>query len=84
MVERSWTIRYDAQAPRFDRATPSMQLAGIAALVTEKLNDTPMSFQFKLGDFASVMTAIRTHYSHEPRVQELVMMFGRMRRISGE
>jgi Ca-activated chloride channel family protein len=84
MVERSWTIRYDPQAPRFDRAPPSLQLAGIAALITEKLNDTPMSFQFKLGDFARVVTAIRAHYSHEPRVQELVTMYGRMRRIGGE
>jgi Ca-activated chloride channel family protein len=84
MVERSWTISYDPRAPRFDRASPSLQLAGIAALITEKLNETPMASQFKLGDFAAVVNSIKSHYSREPRVQELVTMFGRMRRLSGE
>src|SRR6185436_14532544 len=36
MVERSWTMIYDAHAPAFDRASPSLQLAGAAALVAEK------------------------------------------------
>ena len=84
MVERSWTIRYDAQAPRFDRATPSLQLAGIAALVAEKLDETPLAQQFKLGDFASVVNTLRGHYAQQARVQELVMMYARMRRITGE
>ena len=77
-------IRYDPQAPRFDRATPSLQLAGVAALVAEKFGETPLAGQFKLGDFAGVVNAVRGHYAQEPRVQELVMMYGRLRRMSGE
>lgn len=84
MVERSWTIRYDPQAPRFDRATRSLQLAGMAALVAEKLGETALAPQFKLGDFAAVVNTLRAAYPHEARVQELVTMFGRMRRIIRE
>jgi intracellular sulfur oxidation DsrE/DsrF family protein len=84
MVERSWTIRYDPQAPRFDRATPSLQLAGMAALLSEKLGERSLASQFKLGDFAGVVNALRGHYAHEPRVRELVMMYARLRRMSGE
>ena len=84
MVERSWTIRHDPQAPRFDRASPSLQLAGVAALLAEKLNDTPLADQFKLGDFAAVVNTVRTHYAQEPRVQELAVLYGRLRRMSGE
>jgi hypothetical protein len=84
MVERSWTIRYDPQAPRFDRATPSLQLAGVAALLAEKLSDSPLASQFKLGDFAGVVNALSGHYANETRVQELVTLYGQLRRISGE
>ena len=84
MVERSWTIRHDAQAPRFDRATPSLQLAGVAALVAEKLNESALAKQFKLGDFAGVVNSLRGHYAREARVQELVVLYGRLRRMSGE
>jgi secreted protein with Ig-like and vWFA domain len=84
MVERSWTIRHDSQAPRFDRAAPSLQLAGVAALVAEKLGETPLAQQFKLGEFAGVVNTVRGHYAHEARVQELAMLYGRLRRISGE
>ncbi|MGH7944570.1 MAG: YfbK domain-containing protein, partial [Opitutaceae bacterium] len=84
MVERSWTIHYDPQAPRFDRAPPSLQLAGVSALIAEKLSDSPLADQFKLGDFAGVVSALRGNYAHEARVQELVVMYGRLRRISGE
>ncbi|HUR59405.1 MAG TPA: von Willebrand factor type A domain-containing protein, partial [Opitutaceae bacterium] len=52
MVERSWTMAFEATAPAFDRATPSLQLAGTAALVAEKLRESPLADQFKLGDLA--------------------------------
>ena len=42
MVERTWTISYDAQASAFDRATPSMQLAGLSLLAAEKLKGGPL------------------------------------------
>jgi hypothetical protein len=84
MVERSWPIAYEPAAPRFDRASPSLQLGGLAALTAEKLGAGPLSSQFKLGDFAGVVNAVRGHYASEPRVQELVTLFGRLRRMAGE
>jgi hypothetical protein len=84
MVERSWVIPYDAQARAFDRTSPSMQLAGIAALMAEKLQEGPLAGQFKLGEFAEVVNGLRGHYAHQPRVQELVTMFGQMRRLMSE
>ena len=84
MVERSWTLAYNASAPAFDRATPSMQLAGTAALLAEKLRGGPLGAQIRLADLAPVVNALRGHYAHEARVQELVTMFAQARRLTGE
>ncbi|HUR58204.1 MAG TPA: hypothetical protein VM029_10875, partial [Opitutaceae bacterium] len=84
MVERSWTMAFEAAAPAFDRATPSLQLAGTAALVAEKLRESPLADQFKLGDFARTVNLLQNHYAGEKRVQELVQMYRQMRRMSGE
>ena len=73
MVERNWTLNYDPQAPAFDRATPTMQLAGVAALLAEKLQGgEAANASLKLSDLVSVVNQLRSHYANEPRVQELV------------
>ena len=41
MIEQSWTIPYDAQAPALDKAPPSMQLAATASLLAEKCAAVP-------------------------------------------
>ncbi len=84
MVERSWTLAYAPQAPAFDRATPSMQLAGTSALLAEKLRGGELAAQIRPGELAPVVNALRAHYANEPRVQELVRMFGQIRRVTGE
>ena len=84
MVERSWTLAYAPQAPAFDRATPSIQLAGIAALVAERLRGGALAAQIRLGDLAPVVNTLRGHYAHEAHVQELVTMFTQTRRLTGE
>ncbi len=84
MVERSWTLAYAPQAPAFERATPSMQLAGIAALVAEKLRGGALAAQIRLGDLAPIVNTLRGHYAHAARVQELVTMFAQTRRLTGE
>jgi Ca-activated chloride channel homolog len=84
MVERSWTLAYDPAARAFDRATASLQLAGTAALMAEKLRESPLADQFKLGDLARTVNLLQNHYAGEKRVQELVQMYRQMRRISGE
>jgi secreted protein with Ig-like and vWFA domain len=84
MVERSWTMTYDPQARAFDKATPTMQLAGTAALLAETLRGGAGAEQVKLSELAPVVNGLRSHYEHEARVQELVAMFAQMRRLNAE
>ncbi len=84
MVERSWTLSYDPQAPAFDRATPSMQLAGTAALLAEKLRGGQNAATLRLGELAPVVNQLRSHFAHESRVQDLATMFKQTRRRFGE
>jgi secreted protein with Ig-like and vWFA domain len=84
MVERSWTMTYDPSLRPFDRATPTMQLAGMAALLAEKLRGGALAEQIKLSDFVPVITTLRSHYSQEARVQKLATMFEQMRRLKKE
>ncbi|MEI6034111.1 MAG: von Willebrand factor type A domain-containing protein [Verrucomicrobiae bacterium] len=76
MVERSWTMPYDARAAAFDKATQSMQLAGTAALLAEKLQGNQ---EVDLKALAPVLTGLRGHYSNQARVRELINMFQAMR-----
>ena len=84
MVERSWSMPYEERAPAFAKATPSLRLAGVAALLAEKLLETPVADQFKLGDLAEPVNALRREYAAQPRVQELVTMFTQMRQLTRE
>jgi hypothetical protein len=84
MVERSWAIPYEPRAAAFDRAAPSLQLAGIAALLAEKLRADAGAAQITLRDFATTMAAVQVRYSNEPRVQELARMFAQTRRLTGQ
>jgi len=84
MIERSWTMLYDPQVRAFDRATPTMQLAGTAALLAEKLRGGAGAEQTKLSELAPVINSLRSHYENEARVQELVAMFSQMRHIGGD
>ena len=80
MVERSWTMPYDTQAPAFDRASPSLQLAGAAALLAEKLRGGPDADLVDLDTLVPIVTALRGHYPQQARVNDLVEMFRQLRR----
>jgi len=84
MVERSWTLAYEPRVAPFDRATPTMQLAGTAALLAEKLRGGARADAIKLDPLAPVVNALRGHFAHEARVQELATMYEQMRRMGGE
>lgn len=84
MVERSWSMPYEERVPAFAKATPSLRLAGVAALLAEKFLETPVADQFKLGDLAESVNALRREYATQPRVQELVTMFTQMRQLTQE
>ena len=65
----------------FDRATPTMQLAGVAALLAEKFRGGPTADLVQLDDLAPVVDALRTRFAGSARVQELVTMFEQTRRL---
>jgi Ca-activated chloride channel family protein len=78
MVERSWTIPYDPQAPGFDDAKPSLQLAGLAAFAAEKLRHAPMAEAIDFGEMKAVMAGVKEAYGKSGRVAELERMMGRL------
>lgn len=76
MVERNWTIPHDANAPAFDRAAPSMQLAGLATLAAEKLRGGPAADAIDFRKLAEVRARVKQAYAGSPRVAELLEMIG--------
>jgi Ca-activated chloride channel homolog len=84
MVERSWTMQFEARIRAFDQATPTMQLAGVAALLAEKLRGGANANLVRLDELAPVVNALRNHFAGSTRVQELVAMFDRTRGLLGE
>lgn len=83
-VERSWTLAYSAQPAAFARATPSLQLAGSAAFLAEKLRGGALAGQVRLDEFAPVVEGLGAAYPNAPRVREFIQMFRQTRRMTGE
>ena len=79
MVERTWTIPYDAQAPAFDQATPSIQLAGLAAFTAEKLRAAPMAEAVDFQQLGQVYAGVRARYPNSQPVADLGSMIGKMK-----
>jgi hypothetical protein len=80
-VERSWPLLLEPQAPAFDHATPSLQLAGLAALVAQKLQGDPISSQFRLNELTPVSNRLRSAYRGDPRVLDFVSMFQQAQKL---
>jgi Domain of unknown function (DUF3520)/von Willebrand factor type A domain/von Willebrand factor len=72
MVERTWTISYDAQATAFDRATPSMQLAGLSLLAAEKLKGGPLADAINFQQLAGSSALVKQFYGNSPRVADML------------
>ena len=82
MVEQSWTIPYDPQAPSLAKAAPSMQLAATASLLAEKLRGGPIAASVDLDGLAPIVAQLRGHYAGQARVEDLVAMFEKARRMT--
>jgi Mg-chelatase subunit ChlD/capsular polysaccharide biosynthesis protein len=74
MVERSWTIPYEVSALAFDRATPSMQLAGLSLLAGEKLRGGAMAGAIDFKQFAKPLAEVRRIYQSSARVGEMLQV----------
>ena len=84
MVERSWTLPYEARAAAFDRASPSIQLAGTAAMLAEKIRGGPAGDRVELDTLAPIVNALRSRRPDDKRLQELATMFEQLRRLQGK
>ncbi|MFU8892805.1 MAG: YfbK domain-containing protein [Luteolibacter sp.] len=74
IVERSWPLPYEANAPALDQARPSMQLATLALLTAEKLRGGPLGDSIDLTTHRPLIQALSNHYRHDPRAHELFEM----------
>jgi Mg-chelatase subunit ChlD len=84
MVERTWTLDYVAQPPAFDKASPSLRLAGASALLAEKLRGGSVGGQIRIEELAPVVAGLRSAYAGDARVQDFIAMFAQARRLTGE
>jgi Mg-chelatase subunit ChlD len=73
-IERSWTMPYDANTPVFDRAAPSMQLAGLTMLAAEKLKGGPMAAAIDFNKRRQSIDSVRTYYPNSSSVGGLLRM----------
>lgn len=81
MVERSWTLPFEPRAAAFDRASPSLQLAGTAAALAEKLRGGPAGDRVDLDALAPIVNAQRARRPDDKRIQDLATLFEQLRRM---
>ncbi len=81
MVERSWTLPYESRAAAFDRAAPSLQLAGTAAALAEKLRGGPAGDRVDLDALAPIVNAQRARRPDDKRIQDLATLFEQVRKM---
>jgi hypothetical protein len=79
MVERSWTMPYDEGAAGFDRATGSMQVAGLAVLAADVLRDGPLAPLTDWSELAPVLNRVRAEFAGSAEVAQLLRMIERLR-----
>ena len=72
MVERAWTIPHDTNATAFDRATPSMQLAGLSLLAAEKLRGGPLAEAIDFKQLTGPTSLVKQFYASSPRVADML------------
>lgn len=74
MVERTWTIQHDANAPVIDRATASMQLGVLSMLAGEKLKGGPLADVIDFKQFTEAQANVKHYYGNTDRVVEMLNM----------
>lgn len=79
MVERTWTIPYQPGAPALDQASSSLQLAGSAAFLAEKLKQTAFGEVVDLDRLTEITANVREHYASNQRVRDLIAMIEKVK-----
>lgn len=74
MVERTWVIPYEEQAPFFNEADPKLRLAGVAGLFAERLKGSPVGERVELKRLRQVMPPLKAYFGNQSRFGELETM----------
>jgi len=72
MVERKWTMPFESTIQAFDRATPSMQLAGLSMLAAEKLKGGPLADAIDFRQLSGSQSLVKQFYGSSPRVADML------------
>lgn len=81
MVENRWPITYEPDAPRIDKASPSLRVATSAALLAAKLRDEPLGQSVELQTLAKLLASLPPQLRSVTRVQQLEQMIQQTRQI---
>ncbi|MEO7099420.1 MAG: von Willebrand factor type A domain-containing protein [Luteolibacter sp.] len=78
MVERKWTMPFESTTPAFDRATPSMQLAGLSMLAAEKLRGGPLADAIDFKQLTGPRSLVKQFYGSSSRVADMLRVIGKL------
>jgi Domain of unknown function (DUF3520)/von Willebrand factor type A domain len=79
MVERNWSIPYDAAVASFDRSTPSMQLAGLALFAAEKLRGGAPAEAIDFKQLQGPVSQVKQYYHKSERAKDLLQVIELLR-----
>ena len=82
MIERIWTIPYEAQVPRLEDSAASMRLASGAALLGEKLKGSLIGEAVEMERLGKLINNLAGDFPSDDRVKELIQMANQVRELS--
>jgi hypothetical protein len=74
MVERTWAIPYQPEAPLFSQAEPALRLASVAGLFAEKLKGSPVGERVDLKRLRQETELLKPNFDLQPRFHEFKIM----------
>ncbi|MCA9185613.1 MAG: von Willebrand factor type A domain-containing protein [Pirellulaceae bacterium] len=83
MVEKTWPIPYQPQAPRPEHAPPSIRLATSAALFAAKMHEEALGETVDLATLSDLVASVSGPLRRSLRVQQLEQMLQQARQIIG-
>ncbi len=79
MVERKWTIPYDASAPSFDKANPKTQLATLALLAAQKLQPGPLADAIDFSNYSETIAKLKQTNANSSKTQQLLNLINALK-----
>lgn len=74
MVERTWAIPYQPEAPLFSQAEPALRLASVAGLFAEKLKGSPVGERVDLKRLRQETELLKPNFDLQPGFHEFKIM----------